>query len=167
MNSGLKPAPSSSSAAMRPRVTTRPVVGCRIPLTICSSVLLPQPLGPTRLERLALLHLEADVPQRPEIGVPRAGCPAAFRAAGRTGGGTNDTAWKRSEREPSLILSLRRQAAALYSQCLQRVLPFCSAPGFTVGVSIAAGLVLLRRLESRFDPLRRIPVRVRLRRRHP
>ena len=33
---------------MRPRVTTRPAVGCRIPLTICSSVLLPQPLGPTR-----------------------------------------------------------------------------------------------------------------------
>ena len=34
---------------MRPRVTTRPVVGCRMPLTICSSVLLPQPFGPTRL----------------------------------------------------------------------------------------------------------------------
>ena len=32
---------------MRPRVTTRPVVGCRMPLTICKSVLLPQPFGPT------------------------------------------------------------------------------------------------------------------------
>src|SRR5439155_13574947 len=46
-NSGLKPAPNSSSAAMRPRVTTPPVVGCRMPATICSSVLFPQPFGPT------------------------------------------------------------------------------------------------------------------------
>ena len=56
---------------MRPRVTTRPVVGCRMPLTICSSVLLPQPLGPTSPSVSPFSTVETDVAQRPEIGVAR------------------------------------------------------------------------------------------------
>ena len=70
---------------MRPRVTTRPVVGCRMPLTICSRVLLPQPLGPTRLEDLALFHFETDVLERPEIGVsgPAPGSSSRRRSLGR------------------------------------------------------------------------------------
>ena len=32
---------------IRPRVSTDPLVGSRIPLTICNSVLLPLPFGPT------------------------------------------------------------------------------------------------------------------------
>ena len=47
VNSGLNPAPNSSSAAILPCVITRPRVGSRIPLTTCSSVLLPLPFGPT------------------------------------------------------------------------------------------------------------------------
>ena len=47
LNSGLKPAPSSSSAAIRPLASTRPRVGSRIPQMICSSVLFPLPFGPT------------------------------------------------------------------------------------------------------------------------
>ena len=46
-NSGLKPAPSSSSAATRPCTVTRPTVGVRVPAISCSSVLLPAPLRPT------------------------------------------------------------------------------------------------------------------------
>jgi hypothetical protein len=45
-NSGLNPAPSSSSAAILPSTDTRPLVGCTIPLAICSIVLLPDPFGP-------------------------------------------------------------------------------------------------------------------------
>ena len=52
-----------------------------MPLTICSRVLLPQPLGPTRLEHLALLYFEADVLERPEIGVVRAGARQQFAQA--------------------------------------------------------------------------------------
>ena len=69
LNSGLKPAPNSSRAAMRPRVTTRPLVGCRMPATICSSVLLPEPFGPYQRQRLAFFDLEADIAQRPKIGM--------------------------------------------------------------------------------------------------
>ena len=39
----------------------------------------------------------------------------------------------------------------LYSQCLQRVLPILAGAAFTAGVSIAAGLILLRRLRLSLD----------------
>ena len=44
--SGWKPAPSSISAATRPRTSTVPAVGRVIPVTSLSSVLLPEPLRP-------------------------------------------------------------------------------------------------------------------------
>ena len=44
--SGLKPAPSSSSAAMRPSTRTVPVVGVTVPHSSCNSVDLPAPLLP-------------------------------------------------------------------------------------------------------------------------
>ena len=44
--SGWKPAPSSSSAEMRPRRGRVPLVGFVIPAMSFSSVLLPEPLGP-------------------------------------------------------------------------------------------------------------------------
>ena len=47
VNSGLKPAPSSSSAATRPATQTLPCVGSSVPVTICKSVDLPLPFGPT------------------------------------------------------------------------------------------------------------------------
>ena len=47
VNSGLNPAPNSSSADTRPLRETQPVVGGRIPARIWRSVLLPEPLGPT------------------------------------------------------------------------------------------------------------------------
>lgn len=47
VNSWLKPEPNSSSAAIRPRVSTRPSVGDSTPVTICSSVPLPLPFLPT------------------------------------------------------------------------------------------------------------------------
>ena len=46
VNSGLKPEPSSSRAETRPLTSAEPAVGCRIPATICSSVLLPAPFSP-------------------------------------------------------------------------------------------------------------------------
>ncbi|MNS69706.1 hypothetical protein D3C72_1030250 [compost metagenome] len=46
-NSGLKPAPSSSRAAMRPWAVTVPLVGVSVPATICRIVLLPEPFTPT------------------------------------------------------------------------------------------------------------------------
>ena len=67
MNSGLNPAPSSSSAAIRPCVSTRPRVGSRIPLTICSSVLLPLPFGADHAQNFAALHAQAHIAQRPEL----------------------------------------------------------------------------------------------------
>ncbi|GIU90720.1 MAG: hypothetical protein KatS3mg010_1819 [Acidimicrobiia bacterium] len=48
VSSGWKPAPSSSSAASRPRVTISPCVGWRMPATHLSSVDLPDPLWPSR-----------------------------------------------------------------------------------------------------------------------
>jgi len=56
LNSGLKPAPSSSSAAILPRVTTRPAVGlqkCR--RRFCSRRALAAPVRPDEAERLAFL----------------------------------------------------------------------------------------------------------------
>ena len=47
VSSGLKPAPSSSRAATRPRTTRSPRLGCSTPQTSCSSVDLPAPLRPT------------------------------------------------------------------------------------------------------------------------
>jgi hypothetical protein len=47
VNSGLKPAPSSSSDETRPVTVTRPLVGHTIPAISCRSVLLPDPLLPT------------------------------------------------------------------------------------------------------------------------
>ena len=46
VNSGLNPAPSSSSAATRPCSSTDPVVGVSVPHMSCSSVDLPEPLRP-------------------------------------------------------------------------------------------------------------------------
>ena len=46
LNSGLKPAPSSSSAAIRPFTSSCPLVGVSVPQMICSSVDLPAPLRP-------------------------------------------------------------------------------------------------------------------------
>ncbi len=46
VNSGLKPAPSSSNAAIRPSCQTVPCVGSSVPVMICSSVDLPDPFGP-------------------------------------------------------------------------------------------------------------------------
>ena len=47
VNSGLNPAPNSNNAATLPDVTTRPLVGCKMPQISCRMVLLPQPFGPT------------------------------------------------------------------------------------------------------------------------
>ena len=47
----------------------RPAVGCRMPATICSRVLLPEPFSPTMQKVSPRRHLEADVVQRPEIPV--------------------------------------------------------------------------------------------------
>ncbi len=47
-SSGWKPAPSSSSAEMRPLVWMAPSVGWRMPAIILSRVDLPDPLCPTR-----------------------------------------------------------------------------------------------------------------------
>lgn len=44
--SGLKPAPSSSRAAIRPETSTWPLVGCKMPPMTLSSVLLPEPFRP-------------------------------------------------------------------------------------------------------------------------
>ena len=44
--SGWKPAPSSMSAATRPRTSTDPDVGLVMPVTSFSRVLLPEPLRP-------------------------------------------------------------------------------------------------------------------------
>ncbi|MCY1384914.1 hypothetical protein D9M69_732230 [compost metagenome] len=44
VSSWWNPTPSSMSGAIRPRLSTRPEVGCRMPLTNCSKVLLPEPL---------------------------------------------------------------------------------------------------------------------------
>ena len=46
VNSGLKPAPSSSRAEMRPRVWTLPPVGVNVPLINCKRVDFPEPLRP-------------------------------------------------------------------------------------------------------------------------
>ena len=46
VSSGLKPEPSSSSAAMRPWVSTAPEVGGSTPAMICSNVLFPLPFRP-------------------------------------------------------------------------------------------------------------------------
>ena len=48
VNSGWNPAPSSSSEATRPPASTRPEVGPMIPETMRRSVVLPEPLRPTR-----------------------------------------------------------------------------------------------------------------------
>ena len=42
-------------------------VGSRIPLTICSSVLLPLPFGPTTPKNFAALDVEIHIAQRPEF----------------------------------------------------------------------------------------------------
>ena len=46
LSSGWKPAPSSSSAPMRPRVRTLPEVGVSTPVISLSSVDLPAPFSP-------------------------------------------------------------------------------------------------------------------------
>src|SRR5439155_6655431 len=48
VSSTWNPAPNPRSAAMRPRVVTTPSLGRRIPATILSSVVLPDPFGPMR-----------------------------------------------------------------------------------------------------------------------
>src|SRR5439155_8526026 len=48
VSSAWNPAPSSSRAATRPRVTISPLVGRRMPATHFSSVDLPDPLAPSR-----------------------------------------------------------------------------------------------------------------------
>ena len=48
VKSGWKPAPSSSSAPTRPAAETCPEVGRNSPETSFSSVVLPEPLRPTR-----------------------------------------------------------------------------------------------------------------------
>src|SRR6266540_952735 len=52
VSSGWNPAPSSSKAASRPRCRTIPEVGRRIPATILSRVVLPEPLCPIRPSEL-------------------------------------------------------------------------------------------------------------------
>ena len=47
VNSGLKPAPSSSSAAILPLTSTMPALGASVPQITCSKVDLPEPLRPT------------------------------------------------------------------------------------------------------------------------
>jgi len=46
------------------------MVGCKMPLTICNSVLLPHPFGPPA-QGFTAPDFEADVAQRPEIAVGR------------------------------------------------------------------------------------------------
>src|SRR5213082_4221664 len=46
VNSGSKPAPNSSNAAIRPSCHTSPCVGSSVPAIICSRVDLPHPFGP-------------------------------------------------------------------------------------------------------------------------
>ena len=46
LSSGWNPAPSSSSAEMRPSTVTPPFSGTRIPARHLSSVLLPEPFDP-------------------------------------------------------------------------------------------------------------------------
>ena len=67
VSSGWKPAPSSSSAASRPRVRISPVVGCRMPATHFSRVDLPEPLCPSRPTVLPSSTSKVDVVQRPEV----------------------------------------------------------------------------------------------------
>src|ERR1035441_9791430 len=52
---------------MRPRVTTRPVVGCRIPLTICSSVLLPHPYTVVRVDDPSANTATVHQPAQPAV----------------------------------------------------------------------------------------------------
>ena len=67
VNSGLKPAPSSSSAATRPWITAVPEVGCRMPGDDLQQRALARPVLADDAEGLAAFHVEADVVQRPKI----------------------------------------------------------------------------------------------------
>jgi len=68
LNSGLKPAPSSSKAATRPAHKTRPLVGLRIPVMIWRSVLLPEPFGPSMAKTSPFFDSQVYVAQCPELG---------------------------------------------------------------------------------------------------
>ena len=70
VSSGWKPVPTSSRLATRPWISARPEVGSVMRERILSRVDFPAPLRPTPDEvpdDLALLDLEGDVLERPEI----------------------------------------------------------------------------------------------------
>ena len=82
VSSGWKPVPTSSRLPTRPRISARPSVGVVIRVRILSSVDFPAPLRPMTPERLALLELERDVAQRPDLLVAaRCSCPVSRFAA--------------------------------------------------------------------------------------
>src|SRR5436309_2460157 len=101
---------------MRPRVTTRPVVGWMMPATICSSVLLPQPLGPTR-PRVSPFSTVKPISRSAQksvcIGVSHAGEMVAIAISARTVGVDIEAASRRVEVEPLLRLLAPDEATAI------------------------------------------------------
>ena len=69
VNSGLKPAPSSSSAATRPRVVDAPGGRLQRAADDLQQRRLARAVAPDDADRLAARDVEADVAQRPELAV--------------------------------------------------------------------------------------------------
>src|SRR5436305_1469064 len=127
---------------MRPRVTTRPIVGCKIPLTICSRVLLPQPFGPTSpsVSPLSTVKLMSRSAQKSLWSGPMPGSISRSRSDGR-----------RYSRYSLETFCARTKSDSIapprcYTRSLQRVIPILTGAAFTVGLCETAGLTLLRRL---------------------